>query len=220
MTVKKLFFNSLKMLIAVGLAFVIYAAYQFAVIRSSNSITAVTQSDCIVVLGAAVREGGQPSPVFGDRLTRAAELYRAGVSRKIIVSGGLGKYAPAEAEAGRAFLINAGVADSDIIRETNGMTTAEQGERVREICERENFKTIALVTSFFHERRAIQIFNRAGLTSITGARCMHTRFEDINRWVLRESIALAMMNWWTWAIFGTIGGLLFVLRWKKLAREI
>lgn len=215
---RKILFKTLIVFLALVLAFVIYSAYQFATIRLGNSTTDVAQSDCLVVLGAAVWENGQPSPVFNDRLMRAAELYRSGVARKIIVSGGLGKHPPKEAEAGRIFLINAGVNEADIIRETEGMTTAEQAERVREICERESFKTIALVTSFFHERRAIQIFKNAGFSEIRDARCIHTRFQDINWWVFRESIALAAMNWLIWSSAGFVAGLLLV--WFRTGNKI
>lgn len=207
---RKILFNSHIVLLTIVLAFLIYSAYQFTTIRLGNSTTDVLQSDCLVVLGAAVWENGQPSPVFNDRLARAAELYHSGVARKIIVSGGLGKNPPPEAEAGRIFLVNAGVDDADIIREMDGMTTAEQADRVKEICERENFKTIALVTSFFHERRAIQIFKNAGFSAVNDARCIHTRFQDINWWVFRESIALAAMNWLVWAGSGLAAGLLFI----------
>jgi vancomycin permeability regulator SanA len=216
---RKILFNSLVVLLAIVFAFVIYAAYQFTTIRLGNSITDVAPSDCLVVLGAAVWENGQPSPVLTDRLARAAELYHSGIARKIIVSGGLGKHPPAEAEAGRIFLVNAGVNETDIIRETDGMTTVEQAERVREICEREKFKTIALVTSFFHERRAIQIFNRAGFSDVRDARCIHTRFQDINWWVFREAVALAAMNLLTWASGGLLVGSIFVwFRTGKKAR--
>ena len=98
------------------------------------------------------------------------------------------------------------------------MTTAEQAERVHKICEREKFKTIALVTSFFHERRAIQIFNSAGLPNVEDARCTHTRFQDIDWWVLRESVALAAMNWWSWAVVGIVIGLLIV--WSRTRKTI
>lgn len=207
---RKILFNAPIVFLSIFLAFALYVAYQFTTIRLGNSTTDVPQSDCLVVLGAAVWENGQPSPVLNDRLARAAELYHSGAARKIIVSGGLGKHPPAEAEVGRIFLVNARVNEADIILEMDGMTTAEQAERVREICEREKFKTIALVTSFFHERRAIQIFNNAGFSEVRDARCIHTRFQDINWWVFRESIALAAMNWLIWASIGLVAGLLFI----------
>lgn len=199
--------------ILVSLTF--YCVYQFFSIRAGNNTAEVEKSDCIVVLGAAVWEEGKPSPVFGDRLNRAAELYRAGTAKKIIVSGGLGTNPPEEAEAGRMFLIKAGIPDGDIIREMQGMTTAEQAERVREICERENFKSVALVTSFFHEKRAVQIFENAGLTDIRGARCTHTRFQDINKWISRESLALAVINWWIWILNGLVLGVAWILLRKR-----
>ncbi|HEX8194632.1 MAG TPA: YdcF family protein [Pyrinomonadaceae bacterium] len=214
---RKILFKSLTVFLTIFLAFAIYAAYQFTTIRLGNTTTEAAQSDCLVVLGAAVWENGQPSPVLNDRLARAAELYHSGVARKIIVSGGLGKHPPAEAEAGRIFLVNAKVNEADIILEMGGMTTAEQAERVKEICERENFKTIALVTSFFHERRAIQIFNNAGFSGVRDARCTHTRFQDINWWVFRESIALAAMNWLTWSGVGLASGLFFI--WYRSGRK-
>jgi vancomycin permeability regulator SanA len=205
--------------VTTALSLLCYCGYQFFTIRTANHITEVEKSDCIVVLGAAVWEKGVPSPVFGDRLSRAAELYHAGIAPKIIVSGGLGIHPPEEAEAGRIFLIELGVADADIIRETQGMTTFEQGEKVREICEHENFKSIALVTSFFHEKRAVQIFNNAGLNEVRGARCPHTRFQDINKWIARESVALAVMNWWIWLSIGLFFGAVFMLIRKRRGQK-
>ncbi|MBQ9069147.1 MAG: YdcF family protein [Eggerthellaceae bacterium] len=43
--------------------------------------------DAIVVLGAAVRPDGTPSPILEDRIRTGVELYQAGVAPKIIMSG-------------------------------------------------------------------------------------------------------------------------------------
>jgi uncharacterized SAM-binding protein YcdF (DUF218 family) len=188
--------------VAIGGTLILYLAYQFVSLRSQNSITNVERTDCLVVLGAAVWPGGQPSPVLRDRLTRAAELYHQGVAGKIICSGGVGQNPPAEAEVGKQFLLKAGVAEKDIITETVSASTAEQAKRIKEICDREGFQSIALVTSFFHEKRALQLFSGAGFTNIADARCAHERFEDLNYWVAREALALAVMNWWHWAAMG------------------
>ena len=172
-----------------------------------------------MVLGAAVWQGGQPSPVLRDRLSRAAELYHQGAADKIICSGGLGKYPPSEAEAGKQFLLKAGVPEEAIIMEPLSASTSEQAKRIKEICDREGFKSIALVTSFFHEKRAMQLFGNAGFTEIADARCTHERFEDLDYWVAREALALALMNWWHWAAVGLGIGILVsgysALRQKK-----
>lgn len=188
---------------AISASLILYLAYEFISLRSGNSLTNVAHADCLVVLGAAVWPGGQPSPVLRDRLARAAELYHAGVADKIICTGGVGKYPPAEAEIGKQFLLRAGVAEKDIILEAASSSTSEQAALIKEICDREKFNSIALVTSFFHEKRAIHLFRGAGFTNIEDARCTHEQFEDIDYWVAREALALALINWWYWA---TIGG--------------
>jgi uncharacterized SAM-binding protein YcdF (DUF218 family) len=192
-------------------ALIIYAAFQFVDLRTGNSITTVTHADCLVVLGAAVWPGAQPSPVLRDRLARAAELYHDGVAGKIICSGGVGKYPPAEAEVGKQFLMKAGVAERDIIIESGSVSTAEQAVRIRKICNQEGFQSIALVTSFFHEKRAIQLFRSAGFADIQDARCTHERFEDLNYWVARDALALTVMNWWQWAAMALGAGVLFLI---------
>lgn len=47
--------------------------------------------DCILVLGCGVREGGAPTPMLADRLERSIELYEAGVSGKLLMSGDHGR---------------------------------------------------------------------------------------------------------------------------------
>lgn len=195
---------------AIGISLLLYLAYEFISLRSGNSLTNVAHTDCLVVLGAAVWPGGQPSPVLRDRLARAAELYHAGIAGKIICTGGVGKYPPAEAEVGKQFLLKAGVAEMDIIVESASASTAEQARLMKEICDREKFNSIALVTSFFHEQRAIHLFREAGFTQIEDARCTHEQFEDINYWVAREALALALINWWYWGAIGLSCGALLI----------
>ena len=45
------------------------------------------QHDCIIVLGAAVFPDGTPTTILKDRIQVAADLYKAGVAPKIIMSG-------------------------------------------------------------------------------------------------------------------------------------
>src|SRR5260370_39667517 len=115
-----------------------------------NSEPSVAKADCIVVLGAGVWPGGVASPVLGDRLLRAAELYKEGIAGKIICSGGVGRYPPSEAEVGRAFLIKSGIPAEDILLESATYSTIEQAKQIKAICDSQGFRSIALVTSFFH----------------------------------------------------------------------
>ena len=47
--------------------------------------------DCIIVLGARVYEDGTPCTVLKDRLDTGIDLYRAGVSDRLLLSGDHGK---------------------------------------------------------------------------------------------------------------------------------
>ena len=54
--------------------------------------------DVIVVLGAAVWPGGQPSPALQCRVLHAVDLLQRGYALHLLVTGGVGQYPPAEAE--------------------------------------------------------------------------------------------------------------------------
>jgi len=198
------------LVISISVALICYLVYQFVSLRSQNYRTTVARVDCIVILGASVWPGGQPSHVLRDRIVRAAELYHEGVADKIICSGGVGKHPPAEAEVEKQLLMKAGVAEENIIVEAASTSTAEQAVLIKKICDREGFNSIALVTSFYHEKRATQLFRSAGFENIEDARCTHERFVDLNYWVARESVALAVMNWWHWSAIGLGLGALFL----------
>lgn len=194
-------------LISLAATLTVYVAYQFVSLRSQNNLTSVPRSDSIVILGAAVWPVGQPSYVLRDRIARAAELYHQGIADKIICSGGLGKYPPEEALVEKQSLMKAGVPEKAIIVERTSTSTSEQAKLIKEICDREGFRSIALVTSFYHEKRATQLFRSAGFSNIADARCTHERFEDLDFWVGREALALAALNWWRWAVTGICIGL-------------
>jgi uncharacterized SAM-binding protein YcdF (DUF218 family) len=204
-------------LIALGAALILYPTYQFISIRSQNHTTTVARADVIVILGAAVWPGGGPSLVLGDRIARAAELYHQGVAPKIICTGGVGTYPPAEAEVEKQLLIRAGVPEAAIITETASTSTAEQARLIKALCDQYGFRSIALVTSFYHERRAMQLFRAAGLSQIEDARCTHNRFIDLNSRVAREAVGLTIINWWHWMLMGL--GLWVLMRvWKALRK--
>src|SRR5947209_7854352 len=204
-------------LISLATTLLAYVAYQFISLRSQNNLTTVPRSDCIVILGAAVWPGGQPSFVLRDRIVRAAELYRQQIADKIITSGGLGKYPPEEALVEKQLLMKAGVHEKAIIMELASTSTSEQAKLIKEISDREGFRSIALVTSFYHEKRAAQLFRSAGFSDIEDARCAHERFEDLNFWVAREALALALLNWWQWAAIGI--GIGLVASWHQSFRR-
>ncbi|WP_375435788.1 YdcF family protein [uncultured Hymenobacter sp.] len=102
-----------------------------------------------------------------DRLTNALWLWRAGRVRHILVSGGSGamlKKAHTEAADLISLLHLAGVPDSVIIKEDRSRNTRENALFTKQIVTaRPELDTLVLVTSAFHQRRALGCFHRVGL---------------------------------------------------------
>lgn len=208
----------LYLLLSVFIALILNLTYYFFDVRSKNFEPVVPKADAIVVLGAAVWPGGKASPILSDRLVRAANLYKMQTAPKIICTGGIGKNPPSEAQVSKDFLINQGIPEKNILYEDISTSTGEQAIEIKRICEKENFKSIAIVTSFFHEKRAIKIFELAGFPGVIyDARCIHNRTQDSkdsNKWCIREAFFLVKLTWWYWLIEGLFLGFLAV---KKLS---
>src|ERR1044071_5996210 len=72
-------------------------------------------ADVAVVLGNTVETDGRPSARLRARLDKAVELYRGGLFRHVIVSGGVGVEGFNEAEVMKSYLISQGVPEGSIV---------------------------------------------------------------------------------------------------------
>lgn len=100
------------------------------------------QADVLIVPGGA----------GGERTRHAAELYRQGFAPRIILSGA------GDCEGHRAILLAAGVPDSAITLENKSATTKENAEFTARILRETGVKRAAVVTSWWHSRRALNCF--------------------------------------------------------------
>ena len=73
--------------------------------------------DAIVVLGAAVWPGGQPSPALQRRVMHAVDLLQQGYAAYLLVTGGVGKYPPTEAEVMQRLAVAHGIPRRCVLRE-------------------------------------------------------------------------------------------------------
>ena len=120
--------------------------------------------DAIVVLGAAVRPGGAPSPALVRRVGRAVRLFRAGAAPMLVMTGGLGRHPPAEAELMAALAIRAGVPPERILLEDRAATTFESARNCAALLQERGWRRVLLVTDGFHLRRSLLIFRAFGRT--------------------------------------------------------
>lgn len=115
--------------------------------------------DCILVLGCGVH-GDTPSHMLEDRLLQGIDLYHAGASAKMIMSGDHGREHYDEVNVMKDFAIERGVDSSDIFMDHAGFSTYESMYRAKEIFQAEK---ILIVTQKYHLYRAVYNARALGL---------------------------------------------------------
>lgn len=166
-------------------AWLIYIAY--AIVSFGNT-SEVGNADVAIVLGAAVM-GDAPSPVFKERITHAITLYRNGVVRKLIFTGGYGEgMKRAEAEVARDYAVNHGVDINDVLIETTSNTTKQNILNARQLMMTNQLNSALIVSDPLHMKRAMLMARDAGLIA-TSSPTMSTKYQTLNSQVpflLRE----------------------------------
>ncbi|MFB3738926.1 MAG: YdcF family protein [Candidatus Velamenicoccus archaeovorus] len=151
----------------------------------------VPSADVIVVLGAAQYDG-RPSPVFTGRLEHARLLFEQQRAPLVMVLGaGRPGDASTEAEAGRDFLVAAGVPPDAVVAEPVGHTTLESLRGAAVYMRAHGLRSAFLVSDPWHNLRVermasdLGIVGYASATWHSAARSEETRFEGY----LRETFA-------------------------------
>lgn len=102
-----------------------------------------------------------------NRFTNTYELYRRGLARKILLTGGSGELfnqSSSEAVMARLLLLRLGVPDEDIIVEPDSRNTYENGLFTKKILEeRYPNASCLLLTSAWHMPRSHAIFRKLGI---------------------------------------------------------
>lgn len=107
----------------------------------------------------------------GDTLARtdeAVRLYKQGWASSLIFSGAAqDKTGPSNAAVMRTDAIKAGVPASAISIEEQGATTKQNADKTQQLLEEKNIKTVILVTSAYHQRRAGLEFSERAASKVT-----------------------------------------------------
>ena len=135
----------------VGFILVVLALGYLSLIFLGGYLTPVdtlSRSDAIVVLS------GGP-----DRIDWGIKLYQDGWSpRLVLVGAALDKSGPSNAAAMRKKALQAGVPDTAIFLEEESTNTLENATLSKRILDSFGAKSIILVTSPYHQRRALETF--------------------------------------------------------------
>ena len=129
-------------------------------ILSIDEAKELENTDCILVLGAAVKNNERPSAMLNDRLETGIELYNQNVSGKILMSGDHGRKDYDEVNVMKNFAVNSGVPSEDIFMDHAGFSTYESMYRAKEIFKADK---IVIVSQKYHLYRAVYIARSLGI---------------------------------------------------------
>ena len=137
--------------------------------------TMETQYDIGIVLGGYSDDGVEPNDrlsfnTSGTRLTTSIELYKKGIIKKILLTGGtfsLKDSVQTEAEKAHQFLQTLGIPDSNIIIERGSLDTHQNATFTKKLIDQEHKDaSLLLITSAWHMRRSRACFKKAGFKNI------------------------------------------------------
>lgn len=118
----------------------------------------------VMVLGAQVYpETGEPSPFLAARLDLARQIYTDGKAQAILVSGDNGQVEYNEVDPMRAWLIDRGIPDTDVVGDYAGFDTYDSYVRAKKVF---GVTSMIVVTQSFHVERAIVLCHNAGIDAI------------------------------------------------------
>jgi len=129
-------------------------------ILTPDEAQALSDIDCILVLGAGVYANRYPSMMLEDRLLRAIELYRLGVSDRLLMSGDNSQVHYNEVQVMKDYAVGKGVPSPDIFRDHAGFSTYESMYRARDVF---NVRRVVIVTQDYHLYRAVYNARALGL---------------------------------------------------------
>ena len=117
-------------------------------------------ADAVVVFAGGVGESGRAGGGVQERIGKAVELYRDGMAPRLIISSGF-VFSLREAQVMKAIAIANGVPESAIILEERAANTYENVVFTARILAHEGWRTVLLVSSPYHMRRALLTWRKA-----------------------------------------------------------
>jgi vancomycin permeability regulator SanA len=136
------------------------------------------KADVAVVMGNKVNENGALSPRLEARLNCAYDVFKEGRVKAILVSGGFGDEGSYEAEVMKTFLVTKGVPDSVIFVDNMGFNTQASAKNAIQPAWQQGWKSIMVVSQYFHITRAKMFFRKEGFEQVDGVGARYFELRD------------------------------------------
>ena len=124
-------------------------------------------ADAVVVFGARAYKDGRLSDALEDRVRTACEIYRSGLARRLVLSGGPGEGAIHETEAMRRYAVQHGVRPEDIFVDEQGLNTDATVRNTVPMFLKWRANRVLAVSHFYHLPRIKLTYQRAGFEVCT-----------------------------------------------------
>lgn len=155
---------------------------------------APVRHDAIVVLGALVRPGGLPSRALKRRLHHGVRLLGAGLSPRLVLSGGAKNGLPSEASVMRRLAVEMGVSEKRIFQEESAQTTLDNAIACARLFRCNGWSDALIVTDRFHLPRALLLFRLCGIKA-TAAAPVEIAFESSGRQWVQSAREVPALVW-------------------------
>ena len=156
---------------------------------------AAFDADCVLVLGAGVREDGTPSHMLRDRIDTGVMLYEMQAAPKLLMSGDHGRVEYDEVNVMRDRALDAGVPSADVFMDHAGFSTYDSLYRARDVFAA---KRVIIVTQAYHLPRALYIARTLGLEAWGVSADLNKYYGQLGR-DIREAAARAKDMLYCWA---------------------
>lgn len=185
--------------IVIGIFLLSCGARLFTGIYSRSKIKtldSISPEKVAIVFGAGLQRDGSPSPILRDRVETAAQLYFSGKVEKILMSGDNRFVDYNEPGAMRAYAIELGVPEKDIVLDYAGRRTYDTCYRAKHIF---GVDAAILVTQAYHLPRALFTCNELGVTAdgVDAKIRTYSRYSRLS-WNIREVPASLKALWDIW----------------------
>lgn len=117
--------------------------------------------DTVVVLSHEFDDKGDIDEETKQRAEIGVQIYLKGFAGKLILSGGFKdkKYNYSHASMMKKYAVSRGVKEKDIILEEKSIDTVGQAVFTKIISDKNNLKTLTIISSNYHLPRVIEIFS-------------------------------------------------------------
>jgi vancomycin permeability regulator SanA len=129
-------------------------------ILSPNEAAALTEVDCILVLGCQVKPDGEPSHMLHDRVMQGVDLHDRGAAPVLFMTGDSRREHYDETGTMKVLAVASGVPSEAVVTDPYGLSTYDSILRAKEIY---GYDKILIVTQEYHLYRAIYIAVQNGI---------------------------------------------------------